>query len=127
MQYTTEDEGEQEQRNRESNLESNAAQRAKLAARNKEPALVVPDEVLEWFDRARIAYLYALEQKHAGNSGSNGSSSKSKKEAANDELTALHVSYVKQKFERRGLFLWSVFQKVLVQRFRYNHRGLGVA
>ena len=40
-----------EQRNRESNLESNAAQRTKLAMRGKEPVLAVPEEVLEWFDR----------------------------------------------------------------------------
>ena len=95
-----------EQKNRESNLESNAAMRARLALRGKEPLLVIPDEVTEWFDRTRVAYLFALEQKQG----------KSKKGTPDDAAAAFHVSYVKQKFERRGQFLWSVFHKVLEAR-----------
>jgi len=92
-----------EQRNRESNLEANIAKRAQLAARGKDPSLLVPEEVLEWFDCTRIAYLFALEQKNGG---------KSKKGSPDDAVAAFHTSYVKQKFERRGQFLWSVFHKV---------------
>ena len=104
------------QRNRESNLESNAAARAKLAARGKPPDLVIPEEVVEWFDRTRVAYLFALEQKQG----------KAKNASAE---TAAHVSYVKQKFERRGQLLWSVFHKVLEaapgDSYRYDKKNDG--
>ena len=104
------------QRNRESNLESNAAARAKLAARGKPPDLVIPEEVVEWFDRTRVAYLFALEQKQG----------KAKNASAE---TAAHVSYVKQKFERRGQHLWSVFHKVLEaapgDSYRYDKKNDG--
>ena len=92
-----------EQRKRESNLEANAAARTKLAQRGKEPDLCVPEEVVEWFDRTRVAYLFALEQKQG---------SKSKKGSPEDSIAKFHENYVKQKFERRGQFLWSVFHKV---------------
>jgi hypothetical protein len=91
-----------EQRSRESNLEANAAARAKLAQRGKEPELNVPDEVVEWFDRSRVAYLFALEQRQG----------KTKAGSPDDAIAKFHESYVKQKFERRGQFLWSVFHKV---------------
>ncbi len=81
---------------------ANAAARAKLAQRGKEPELAVPEEVVEWFDRSRVAYLFALEQRQG----------KTKKGSPDDAIAKFHESYVKQKFERRGQFLWSVFHRV---------------
>eukprot|EP00281_Chroomonas_sp_CCMP1168_P026799 CAMPEP_0206254060 /NCGR_PEP_ID=MMETSP0047_2-20121206/23493_1 /ASSEMBLY_ACC=CAM_ASM_000192 /TAXON_ID=195065 /ORGANISM="Chroomonas mesostigmatica_cf, Strain CCMP1168" /LENGTH=80 /DNA_ID=CAMNT_0053680329 /DNA_START=323 /DNA_END=562 /DNA_ORIENTATION=+ len=53
-----------EERRKQANLEANYAARQKRAERKKmQDALEVPHDVVEWFDRSRVSFLAALDDK----------------------------------------------------------------
>ncbi|EKX54636.1 hypothetical protein GUITHDRAFT_100110 [Guillardia theta CCMP2712] len=90
-----------EEKKRIETLQANVEFRQKRSQRGKEQEEMLPEEVFEWFDRTRVAYLFAMEQ-----------SKTKKRNSEEEEISQLQRSFVSQKFERRGQAIVSIFQHI---------------
>eukprot|EP00960_Hanusia_phi_P074969 768351-Hanusia_phi.AAC.14 len=98
-----------EEKKRMETLQANIEFRQKRSQRGKDQIESLPEEVFEWFDRTRVAYLFAMEQ-----------SKSKKKNSEEEEIAQLQRSFVSQKFERRGQAIVSIFQHIFSPKHEKN-------
>eukprot|EP00961_Rhodomonas_salina_P056695 761667-Rhodomonas_salina.1 len=104
---------------REETLRKNFEARQRRAERAKAgDTLVIPEDVEDWFDRARVALLAATDDSQ----GAGGKVSK----APRSEAEQITRSYISQKFERRGISAFSLMMRIMEADPRAE-RGVGHA
>jgi hypothetical protein len=74
----------------------------------------VPEEVIDWFDRARVSLLAALDEKAGKKKSGRGEE---------EDAAQLVRSYVSQKLERRGLGLYAAFQRIFEAKGTGGDKG----